>query len=69
MRGILDRTVLVGAGLFAVLLVVIAVLTYRNTRQLDEDAGWVAHTNKVLDLADAVLLCSWTPKPGRGVSC
>ena len=52
-------------GLFAALLVVIAVLTYRNTRQLDEDAGWVAHTNKVLDLADAVLLALVDAETGQ----
>ena len=47
----LDRTVLLGGGLFAALLVLIAVLTYRNTKQLNDDAGWVAHTNEVLDLS------------------
>src|SRR5207248_7246617 len=30
-------------------------LAYRNTRQVLEDAGWVAHTQEVLDLTSDVL--------------
>ncbi len=52
----LDRGVLAGAGLVVALLIVDAVLAYRNTRQLDEDAGWVAHTHEVMDLTSDVLL-------------
>ena len=65
MRGTLDRTVLVGAGLFAALLVAIAALTYRNTSQLNEDARWVAHTNKVLDLTGEVLLAIVDAETGQ----
>ena len=50
-----DKGVLVGAGLVAALLVGNAGLAYRNTRQLLEDAGWVAHTQEVLDLTSDVL--------------
>jgi PAS domain S-box-containing protein len=45
-----DGSVLVGAGLIAVLLVVIALLNYLNTRQLDEDSRWVTHTHEVLEM-------------------
>ncbi|HMF36804.1 MAG TPA: CHASE3 domain-containing protein [Isosphaeraceae bacterium] len=65
MRGTLDRTVLVGAGLFAALLVTIAALTYRNTSQLNEDASWVAHTNEVLDLTGEVLLAIVDAETGQ----
>ena len=51
----LDKGVLVGVGLVVALLVGNAGLAYRNTRQLLEDAGWVAHTQEVLDLTSDVL--------------
>ena len=38
-----DKSVLVSVGLVVALLVVNAGLAYRNTRQLLEDAGWLAH--------------------------
>src|SRR5262245_41302145 len=50
-----DKSVLVGVGLLVALLVGNAGLAYRNTRQLLEDAGWVAHTQEVLDLTSDVL--------------
>jgi PAS domain S-box-containing protein len=50
-----DKSVRVGVGLVVALLVVNAVLAYRNIRQLFEDAGWVAHTHEVLDLTGDVL--------------
>src|ERR1700692_1801210 len=50
-----DKSVLVGIGLVVALLVVNAGLAYRNTRQLLEDAGWVAHTHEVLDRTSDVL--------------
>ncbi len=65
MRGNLDRTLLVGGGLIAALLVAIAALTYRNTRQLDRDASWVAHTNAVLDLTAEVLLTMVDAETGQ----
>ena len=51
----LDKGVLVGVGLVVALLVGNAGLAHRNTRQLREDAGWVAHTQEVLDLTGGVL--------------
>jgi PAS domain S-box-containing protein len=51
-----DRSVLLGIGLVVALLVVNAGLAYRNTRQLNEDAGWVAHAHEVRDLTASVLL-------------
>src|SRR5215831_4444149 len=50
-----DKSVLAGVGLVVALLVVNAGVAYRNTRQLLEDAGWVAHTHEVLDLTSDVL--------------
>jgi PAS domain S-box-containing protein len=55
MERTLDKSVLVGIGLVVALLVVNAGLAYRNTRQLLEDAGWVAHTHEMLDLTGDVL--------------
>src|SRR5690348_11954367 len=55
MKRTFDKGVLVGVGLVVALLVGNAVLAYRNTRQLLEDAGWVAHTQEVLDLTSDVL--------------
>ena len=43
-----DRWLLGAAGLVAVLVVAV-VLTFQNTRRLNEDAGWVAHTHEVMD--------------------
>jgi PAS domain S-box-containing protein len=51
-----DRGVLAGVGLVAAVLIVNAGLAYHNTRQLDEDAAWVAHTHEVLDLTGETLL-------------
>ncbi len=50
-----DKSVLVGVGLVVALLVGNAGLAYRNTRQVLEDAGQVAHTHEVLDLTGDVL--------------
>jgi CHASE3 domain sensor protein len=43
-----------GAGGLVALLVVAVVLTFQNTRQLNEDAGWVAHTHEVMDALEEV---------------
>src|SRR4051812_44741702 len=51
----LDNRLVAGFGLLFALLVVSAGLTYHNTRQLDENAGWVTHSNEVLDALDEVL--------------
>ncbi len=56
MRGSFDRGLLIGVGLLAALLIVNAVLTYRNIRQMNEDAGWVTHTHIVLDSIDSALM-------------
>ncbi|MGC8639072.1 MAG: CHASE3 domain-containing protein [Isosphaeraceae bacterium] len=50
----LERIVLAGAGLIIALLIVVAWLNYRNTRELDEDTRLVAHTHEVLDLIGEV---------------
>src|SRR5690348_4406382 len=50
-----DKSVLVGVGLVIILLVGNGVVAYRNTRQLAEDAGSVAHTQAVLELTGGVL--------------
>src|SRR5690349_10727043 len=60
-----DRGVLVGIGLVVALLVVNAGFAFRNTRQLDEDAGWVAHTHEVMDLTAGVLLALVDAETGQ----
>src|SRR5947207_2678810 len=49
-----DRWLLGAAGLVA-LLVAAAVLTFQNTRRLNEDAGRVAHTHVVMDTLKEVI--------------
>jgi PAS domain S-box-containing protein len=56
MRRTFDRSVLVGLGLLAALLIVSAALSWWNTHRLDEDASWVARTHEMLDLTSDVLL-------------
>ena len=56
MRRTFDHQVLIGIGLLVALLVGNASVNYRNTRQLNEDAGWVAHTHNVLNLTSEVML-------------
>ena len=51
----LDTGVLTGIGLVVALLVANGGLSYHNIRQLNEDAAWVAHTHKVLDVTGDVL--------------
>ena len=63
-----DKSVLVGVGLLVALLVVNATVAYRNTQQLNEDAGWVAHTHEVLDLTSTCCGRWWTPRRGSGAS-
>src|SRR5262245_19467001 len=52
-HSIFDRWLL-GAGGLVALLVVAVVLTIQNTRRLNEDARWVAHTHKVLETLEEV---------------
>jgi PAS domain S-box-containing protein len=51
-----DRSMFVAIGLIVTLLICAAALNYRNTQQLNEDAGWVAQTHEVIDLTSDVLL-------------
>jgi CHASE3 domain sensor protein len=52
---------LAGFGLAALTLVVIAVVSYRNSTRLIEDDAWVAHTHQVRgELVD--LLSEWTQR-------
>ncbi len=54
-RRTLDYSIWIGASLLVALLLVNAALGYRNTRQLNDDAREVAHTNEVLGLSGHVL--------------
>jgi len=47
---------MIGVGLLVASLLLIAGLTYRNTRQLNEDATWVTNTQVVLNLTSDVML-------------
>jgi PAS domain S-box-containing protein len=51
-----DRGLLFSIGLVAAVLIISAGLTYRNTNQLNEDAGSVAHSHLVLDLCSDLML-------------
>ncbi len=44
-----DKSVVFGPAAIVVLLLVNAGLSYKNVRQLNEDARWVAHTHEVMD--------------------
>src|SRR5262249_23816986 len=52
----LDRSLIAGMGVIAALLVATAALNYRNTRQLNEEAGRVACADEILALTTDVLL-------------
>jgi signal transduction histidine kinase/CheY-like chemotaxis protein len=52
----LDGSVLAGTGMVGTLLVLGAGLSYRNIRQLNVDARWVAHAREVLELTADVML-------------
>jgi len=45
---------LLGAGGLVALLVAASVFTFQNTRRLNEDAGWVAHTHEVMAALEEV---------------
>lgn len=49
------KDLVLGTGLLVAFLVLNAAVSYRNTRQLDEDARWVAHTHEVLDALEELL--------------
>ena len=50
-----SKWLVIGLGLIVVLLLVNAGIAYRNTRQLHNDAYWVAHTHEVLNSLDELL--------------
>ncbi len=50
-----DRKAVLALAGVVVLLTVNAGLSYRNVRQLNEDAQWVAHTHEVMDALGEVL--------------
>ena len=56
MNRLFDKRLLIGVGPIAALLIFSAVLTYRNTQRLNEDAGSVAHSHEVLGQTSRVLL-------------
>lgn len=60
-----DNPVVIGVGLVVASLLLIAGLTYRNTRQLNEDAGWVAHTHHVRELTADVMLALVDAETGQ----
>jgi diguanylate cyclase (GGDEF)-like protein/PAS domain S-box-containing protein len=51
----IDRKLLFGVILIVVVLLINSAMTYRSTRQLDEDARWVAHTHEVQDAISELL--------------
>ncbi len=51
-----DRRLAFGLLLIAAFLIINAALDYRNTRQLKEDAHWVAHSRAVVQALDGLLL-------------
>ncbi len=56
MPRIFDKRMIVVVGLLVALLLGGTVLNYLNTKQLTEDARWVAHTQEVLDLISELQL-------------
>ena len=50
MRSVFNNGTLVGIASVVAALVANAGLDYWNTRQMDKDAGWVAHTHEMLAL-------------------
>lgn len=65
MSGKIDRVLMVGAGLIALLLIANVALAFRNSRQLSEDARWVAHTHEVMDAFNTVLSAAQDAETGQ----
>ncbi|MEO8617132.1 MAG: PAS domain S-box protein [Luteolibacter sp.] len=65
MRRNFDNSVWVGVGLIVALLLLIPAIFYRNTRQLNMDARWVAHTDEVLNLTSDVMLALVDAETGQ----
>jgi PAS domain S-box-containing protein len=61
----IERLLMGGAGLIALLLIANAGLAFRNSRQLSEDAGWVAHTHKVMDTFNTILSAAQDAETGQ----
>ncbi len=51
-----DRGVILGLAGVVALLIINAGFSYRNVRQLNEDARWVAHTHEVMDTLEEILV-------------
>ena len=50
-----DNWLTAGLGILGLLIVVVAGVSFRNTRQLRSDTTLVAHTNEVLEALDGLL--------------
>lgn len=60
-----DTPLLIGVALLVAVLAGNAGLTYRNTRQLDENSHWVVHTHEVLHLTNQVLAALTEAETGQ----
>ena len=62
---VLDKRLLLGLGLIAIVLFLNAILDYRNTRELNADLDWVAHFRAVHESLDAILLAVVDAETGQ----
>ncbi len=60
-----DTPLLIGVALLVAVLAGNAGLTYRNTRQLDENSRWVVHTHEVLHLTNQVMAALTEAETGQ----
>jgi PAS domain S-box-containing protein len=58
-------SLVIGAGLAVALVVVNVALTFRNTRQLNEDAYWVSHTHEVIAGLENILSLAKDAETGQ----
>ena len=68
MAAAFDKSVRVGIWLLVALLLGGATLTCLNTRQLNQDSHWVAHTHEVLSLTDELMLTLVDAETGQRLS-
>ncbi len=61
----LDNRLFAGFGLIVALLIGSAVISYLNTRKLDEDAILVAHTHEVISTLEGVLISITNAETGQ----